>query len=83
MRIRTWTEDGAVCVGIADQGPGIPAEQRELVFQPFYTTKPAGVGTGLGLDIAKRIVTGQYNGTIGFTSEPGRTEFVVRLPQEG
>ncbi|MGA7524209.1 MAG: ATP-binding protein [Acidobacteriaceae bacterium] len=81
VRIRTWTEGGAVCVGIADQGSGIPAEQRELVFQPFYTTKPAGVGTGLGLDIAKRIVTGQYNGTIGFTSEPGRTEFVVRLPQ--
>jgi signal transduction histidine kinase len=81
VRIRTWAEGGAVCVGIADEGPGIPAEQRELVFQPFYTTKPAGVGTGLGLDIAKRIVTGQYNGTIGFTSEPGRTEFVVRLPQ--
>ncbi|MGA8528330.1 MAG: HAMP domain-containing sensor histidine kinase, partial [Acidobacteriaceae bacterium] len=83
VRIRTWTEDGAVCVGIADQGQGIPAEQRELVFQPFYTTKPAGVGTGLGLDIARRIVTGQYNGTIAFTSEPGRTEFVVRLPQDG
>jgi signal transduction histidine kinase len=82
VRIRTWTEGGLVCVGIADQGPGIPAEQRELVFQPFYTTKPPGVGTGLGLDIAKRIVTAQYNGTIGFTSEPGRTEFVVRLPQE-
>ena len=82
VRIRTWAEAGAVCVGIADQGQGIPAEQRELVFKPFYTTKPAGVGTGLGLDIAKRIVTGQYNGTIGFTSEPGRTEFVVRLPQE-
>lgn len=83
VKIRTWSENGAVCVGIADQGPGIPAEQRELVFQPFYTTKPAGVGTGLGLDIARRIVTGQYNGTIGFTSEPGHTEFVVRLPQEG
>ncbi|HEX3986022.1 MAG TPA: ATP-binding protein [Acidobacteriaceae bacterium] len=82
VRIRTWAEGDAVCVGIADQGSGIPAEQRELVFRPFYTTKPAGVGTGLGLDIAKRIVTGQYNGTIGFTSEPGRTEFVVRLPQE-
>lgn len=83
VRIRTWTEDGAVCVGVADQGSGIPPEQRELVFKPFYTTKPAGVGTGLGLDIARRIVTGQYNGTIGFTSEPGRTEFVVRLPQDG
>ncbi|MFZ0632445.1 MAG: ATP-binding protein [Acidobacteriaceae bacterium] len=82
VRIRTWTEAGAVCVGIADQGQGIPPEQRELIFRPFYTTKPAGVGTGLGLDIAKRIVTGPYNGTIAFTSEPGRTEFVVRLPQE-
>jgi len=82
VRIRTWAENGSVCVGIADQGSGIPAEQRELVFQPFYTTKPAGVGTGLGLDIAKRIVTGQYHGTIGFTSEPGKTEFVVRLPEQ-
>jgi len=80
VRIRTWVEDGKVCVGIADQGAGIPAEIREQIFQPFFTTKPAGVGTGLGLDIAKRIVTAQYNGTIGFTSEPGKTEFVVKLP---
>jgi nitrogen-specific signal transduction histidine kinase len=40
------------------------------------------VGTGLGLEIARRIVTTQFSGTIGFTSEPGRTEFVVRLPLE-
>ena len=80
VRIRTWSEDGKVCVGIADQGAGIAPEIREQIFQPFYTTKPPGVGTGLGLDIAKRIVTAQYNGTIGFTSEPGKTEFVVKLP---
>ena len=80
VRIRTWTENGLVCVGIADQGPGIAAEIREQIFQPFYTTKPAGVGTGLGLDIARRIVTGQYQGTISFSSEPGNTEFVVKLP---
>jgi signal transduction histidine kinase len=80
VRIRTWTENGSVCVGIADQGGGIAPEIREQVFQPFYTTKPPGVGTGLGLDIAKRIVTAQYNGTIGFSSEPGKTEFVVKLP---
>jgi signal transduction histidine kinase len=78
--IRTWVEDGKVCVGIADQGAGVPAEIRDQIFQPFFTTKPAGVGTGLGLDIARRIVTSQYNGTIAFTSEPGRTEFVVKLP---
>ena len=81
VTIRTWEEDGQVCVGITDQGPGIAPEDRERVFDPFFTTKPAGVGTGLGLDIAKRIVTAQYHGSIGFTSEPGRTEFVVRLPK--
>lgn len=80
VRIRTWSENGQVCVGIADQGAGIAPEIREQIFQPFYTTKPAGVGTGLGLDIAKRIVTSQYKGTISFTSEPGRTEFVVKMP---
>ena len=83
IRIRTWTENGNICVGIADQGAGIAPEIREQIFQPFYTTKPPGVGTGLGLDIAKRIVTAQYNGAISFTSEPGRTEFVVRLPAVG
>jgi signal transduction histidine kinase len=82
VRIRTWLEDGKVCVGIADEGAGIAPEIREQIFQPFYTTKPPGVGTGLGLDIAKRIVTAQYNGSIGFTSEPGKTEFVVKLPAE-
>lgn len=81
VTIRTWEEDGRICVGIADEGPGIAPEDRERVFEPFYTTKPAGVGTGLGLDIAKRIVTSQYHGSIGFSSEPGRTEFVVRLPK--
>jgi signal transduction histidine kinase len=81
VRIRTWAENGQVCVGIADQGMGIPAEAREQIFQPFYTTKPMGVGTGLGLDIAKRIVTAQYDGSITFTSEPGNTEFVVKLPE--
>lgn len=84
ITIRTWFEDGAekprVCVGIADQGAGVPPELREKIFQPFFTTKPAGVGTGLGLEIARRIVTTQFKGTIGFTSEPGNTEFVVKLP---
>jgi signal transduction histidine kinase len=80
VRVRTWVEDGNVCVGIADQGAGIAPEVREQIFQPFFTTKPAGVGTGLGLEIARRIVTAQFKGTIGFTSEPGRTEFVVKLP---
>ncbi len=80
VRIRTWSENGQVCVGIGDEGPGIAPEIREQIFQPFYTTKPPGVGTGLGLDIARRIVTSQYRGTISFSSEPGNTEFVVKMP---
>jgi signal transduction histidine kinase len=82
VRIRTWLENGFVCVGVADQGPGIPPEMREHIFQPFFTTKPAGVGTGLGLEIARRIVVAQYHGAIDFTSQPGHTEFIVRLPQD-
>jgi signal transduction histidine kinase len=84
VTVRTWTDSGKggdwVCIGIADEGAGIAPEVRERIFQPFFTTKPAGEGTGLGLEIAQRIVTAQFHGTIGFTSEPGRTEFVVKLP---
>ena len=80
ISIHTWVEGSAVCVGIVDNGPGIPREHWDRIFEPFFTTKPVGVGTGLGLDIAHRIVVGQYSGEITFTSEPGRTEFIVRLP---
>lgn len=80
ISIHTWVEDGRACVGIADQGPGIALEHRGHIFEPFFTTKPAGVGTGLGLDIAHRIVVGQFGGEITFDSQPGKTEFVVRVP---
>jgi signal transduction histidine kinase len=78
--VRTWAESDYVCVGVLDNGPGILPEHRNQIFQPFFTTKPVGVGTGLGLDIAHRIVVGHYNGEINFVSENGQTEFVVRLP---
>ena len=80
IRIRTWTEDGRVAIAIADQGSGISEEHRKHVFEPFFTTKPVGVGTGLGLDIVHKIVVGHYHGEITFTSQPGSTEFVVKLP---
>ena len=83
VTVRTWSEAGAVCVAIHDAGPGIPESERRHIFEPFYTTKPVGVGTGLGLDIAYRIVTGQYGGKISFESHPGSTEFVIRLPLDG
>jgi len=80
--IRTWEEGKEICVSIADNGSGIPQECQAHIFEPFYTTKEVGVGTGLGLDIAHRIVAQQYAGHISFTSSPGRTEFHIRLPKE-
>ena len=81
IAIRTWVEAGNAFIGISDQGPGIPSEHREHIFEPFFTTKSVGVGTGLGLDIAHRIVVGQFRGEITFSSQPGKTEFVVRIPE--
>ncbi len=80
IRVRLWTENNSICVGIRDSGPGIPPEHAGHIFEPFYTTKEAGVGTGLGLDIAHRIVVGNFHGDLEFTSKLGATEFVVRLP---
>jgi signal transduction histidine kinase len=88
IRLRTWQEESTapsakpqsfLCITIADDGPGIPLESQPHIFDPFYTTKPVGVGTGLGLGIVQRIVE-QYRGTITFSSEPGNTEFRIRLP---
>jgi signal transduction histidine kinase len=89
--VRTWLEqvdhgDGKahqdICIRISDNGSGIPLESQSHVFDPFYTTKPVGVGTGLGLGIVYRIVE-QYGGVIRFSSTPGDTTFLVRLPVRG
>ncbi len=82
VHVRLWTDGEWVCVGIRDDGPGISPEHWKHIFDPFYTTKEAGVGTGLGLDIVQRIVAGSFHGDIRFTTKPGNTEFVVRLPME-
>jgi signal transduction histidine kinase len=60
----------------------IPAEVRDRIFDPFFTTKPLGQGTGLGLDIARRLAR-HNDGTIDFESHPGHTEFRVTLPIAG
>jgi signal transduction histidine kinase len=96
IRIETWIERGiepgsasgngsapepdrlAVC--IEDHGAGIPAETLPHIFDAFFTTKPQGSGTGLGLEIVHRIVTQKFGGTIEVKSEPGNTRFIVRLP---
>lgn len=67
-------------VEVADTGPGIPPDVVERVFEPFFTTKPVGSGTGLGLDIAWRIVVTKHHGDLSVRSTPGDTRFVVRLP---
>ena len=71
----------SVVVRVVDDGPGVPAEIRERIFDPFFTTKAVGQGTGLGLDIARRIVR-HHRGEIAVQSVPGRTEFTVTLPIE-
>ncbi|GAB4193611.1 MAG: ATP-binding protein [Wenzhouxiangellaceae bacterium] len=80
LTLRTLREGGHVVVQIEDTGPGINAELRNRIFEPFFTTKPVGKGTGLGLDIAYRIVTNRHNGYLRFDSQPGRTCFEVGLP---
>ena len=75
-------EGHRVVVWVTDNGPGIPAEVQSRIFDPFFTTKPVGKGTGLGLDIVRRLVD-KNDGTIDVESEPGRTVFRVVLPREG
>jgi signal transduction histidine kinase len=72
-------EPRGVVVRVVDNGSGIPAEIRSRLFEPFFTTKPVGQGTGLGLDIVRRLVS-HNDAEIEVESEPGRTEFSVTLP---
>jgi two-component system, NtrC family, sensor kinase len=72
--------DGEVAVSVADSGPGVPASDRERVFEPFYTTKTDGTGTGLGLSIVRNIVE-QHRGRVSVgTSDLGGALFVCELP---
>jgi signal transduction histidine kinase len=80
LTVRTAMDDDRVLVEIGDTGPGIPQEITERIFQPFFTTKPVGQGTGLGLDISWRIVVGRHHGDLRVTSVPGDTRFRVWLP---
>ncbi|HEX7162977.1 MAG TPA: ATP-binding protein [Trebonia sp.] len=80
LTVRTAREDDCVLVEIGDTGPGIPPEVQQRIFEPFFTTKPVGAGTGLGLDIAWRIVVNKHHGDIRVESVPGDTRFQVLLP---
>lgn len=80
--IRAWHEDKDVVVEIEDNGPGIPPGIVGRIFDAFYTTKPPGKGTGLGLNISYNIVVHRHRGDLSVKSEPGRTCFTVRLPMD-
>jgi len=96
IKISTWIEAPApssdagaepgpdrLTVAIEDHGEGIPSDVLPHIFEAFFTTKPQGSGTGLGLEIVHRIVTQKFGGSIDVASEPGNTRFVVRLPLIG
>jgi signal transduction histidine kinase len=81
LTIRTARQDdGMVRVEIGDDGPGISEENLSRIFTPFFTTKPFGEGTGLGLDLARRIIVEKHQGDIRVESEPGNTRFIILLP---
>ncbi|TXF88499.1 GHKL domain-containing protein [Neolewinella aurantiaca] len=79
LTIRTYKQRENLCIDIEDNGPGIPADIQSRVFEPFFTTKGIGEGTGMGLDIVRRVLE-RHSGSIGMESEPGRTCFRVCFP---
>ena len=84
LRASTKNLGERVEIRIRDNGTGITAEVREKMFNPFFTTKPAGEGTGLGLSMSHDIIVKQHGGSIEVDSEPGKfTEFIIVLPRSG
>jgi signal transduction histidine kinase len=80
LRVSTRVNENGVVVEIGDTGPGMPKEVRARAFEPFYTTKGVGKGTGLGLDISRRIIVDRHGGEITIDPRPDETVLRVRLP---
>jgi signal transduction histidine kinase len=84
LSVSTKRDENSVVIRIRDNGKGIPETVRDKIFNPFFTTKPAGSGTGLGLSISYDIVVQEHNGTISVDSNEGEyTEFKVTIPVSG
>ena len=79
ISIRIFEESPWAVVQIEDNGPGIPEEIQKRIFEPFFTTKKQGEGSGLGLDICRKIVE-KHQGEISVDSQPGKTVFTVKVP---
>jgi signal transduction histidine kinase len=82
VTVRTRRKNHHVEVEIGDDGPGVPADLQGRIWEPFFTTKPMGQGSGLGLDITRRIIVLRHGGEIRLDSHPGDTRFTVCLPVE-
>lgn len=83
VRVRTRREGAEVCISVSDTGRGMTAPEQEKIFTEGFTTKPSGIGTGLGLVISREIVVEKHGGRIDFESEPGvGTTFHIHIPLE-
>jgi two-component system NtrC family sensor kinase len=81
VSVSTKQLDNQIEIRVSDNGTGIPDEVKAKIFQPFFTTKPTGEGTGLGLSLSYDIITKAHGGTLAVASEPGQgTEFLITLP---
>jgi signal transduction histidine kinase len=80
LTVRTGLDGDCQVVEVIDTGPGVPPELTRRIFDPFFSTKPVGDGTGLGLDISYRIVVNRHHGDLTVDSRPGHTVFRVALP---
>jgi signal transduction histidine kinase len=80
ITIKTYKENQHLVVEIKDSGPGIPEDIQSKIFDPFYTTKPVGKGTGMGLNISHNIIVQKHKGEIKVKSKPGETCFQIKLP---
>ncbi len=83
LTLRVTTDGPHLVVEVEDNGPGIAPEHQPRIFDAFFTTRPPGEGTGLGLQTTYRIVVHEHGGALTFTSEPGRTTFRVEIPVDG
>ena len=82
LAVATRSLDDLVEIRIRDNGTGIPPDVKEKMFNPFFTTKPAGEGTGLGLSLSYDIIVKQHGGSIEVNTQPGEfTEFRIILPR--
>jgi signal transduction histidine kinase len=79
VEVSAARHNDTVVVRVVDDGPGIPNAIQDRIFDPFFTTKSVGEGTGMGLDIVRRILR-RHDAQIEVNSVPGRTEFLVTLP---